>query len=198
MLKRFAPILALVALCWLVFFANNLLFGGHLNQYGIVPRRFASLPTILWAPFLHASFRHLLANTLPLLILGGIICARNKSEFVEITVVGVLVGGALTWLFARNGSHIGASGLIFCFFGYLASMAWFRRTVGTLLLSLICIVAYGGILRGLFPTSTAISWEGHAAGLATGILLAWASSKLNPPHKEPESKSAELTLPLEK
>jgi membrane associated rhomboid family serine protease len=198
MLKRFTPILTLVALCWLVFFANNLLLGGHLNQYGIVPRRLTSLPTIIWAPFLHASFRHLLANTVPLLLLGSIICARNKSEFVEVTVTGALVGGALTWLFARNGSHIGASGLIFCFFGYLASMAWFRRTFGTLLLSLVCIVAYGGMLRGLFPTSTSISWEGHAAGLVTGILLAWASSKFNPPQKELENKPTELTLPLEK
>ena len=198
MLKRFTPILVLVGFCWLAFFVNNLLLGGHLNQYGIVPRHLASLPTILWAPFLHASFRHLLANTLPLLILGGIICGRNQSEFTAVAVAGTLAGGALTWLFARNGSHIGASGLIFCFFGYLASMAWFRRTFGTLLLSIICIVAYGGMLRGLIPSSTAVSWEGHAAGLVTGIILAWASSKLNPPHKELENEPAGSVLPLQK
>src|SRR5215468_5681840 len=102
MLKRFTPILILVSLCWLVFVVNNLLLGGHLNQYGIVPRHLASLPTILWAPFLHASFRHLVANTLPLFILGGVICARNQSEFSAVTVAGTLLGGALTWLFARN------------------------------------------------------------------------------------------------
>jgi membrane associated rhomboid family serine protease len=197
MLKRFTPILVLVSLCWLVFFANNVLMGGYLNQYGIVPRHLASLPTILWAPFLHASFRHLLANTLPLLILGGIICGRNESEFTVVAVAGTLIGGALTWLFARNGSHIGASGLIFCFFGYLASMAWFRRTFGTLLLSIICIVAYGGMLRGLFPTSSSVSWEGHAAGLLTGVLLAWASSKIRSPRKELESKPPDVALPLE-
>jgi membrane associated rhomboid family serine protease len=198
MVKRFTPILALVSLCWLVFFVNNLLLAGHLNQYGIVPRHLASLPTILWAPFLHASFRHLFANTLPLLILGGIICGRSESEFTAVAAAGTLVGGALTWLFARNGSHIGASGLIFCFFGYLASMAWFRRTFGTLLLSIICIVAYGGMLRGLLPTSSSVSWEGHAAGLLTGVLLAWASSKFSPSHKELENKPAEVALPLEK
>jgi membrane associated rhomboid family serine protease len=198
MLKRFTPIIAVIAICWLVFFINNFLLGGHLNQYGIVPRHLASLPTILWAPFLHASFRHLVANTLPLFILGGIICTRNQSEFTAVAVAGTLLGGALTWLFARNGSHIGASGLIFCFFGYLASMAWFRRTFGTLLLSIICIVAYGGILRGLLPTSSSVSWEGHAAGLVTGVLLAWASSKLNPAHKELENKPVEVILPLEK
>ncbi len=126
--KRFTPIIALVALCWLVFVANNLLWSGRFNQWGIVPRRLGSLPAIIWAPLLHGSFRHLAANTLPLLILGGIICARSKSEFAVIAGAGALLGGGLTWLFARNACHIGASGLIFCFFGYLASLAYFRRT----------------------------------------------------------------------
>jgi membrane associated rhomboid family serine protease len=183
MLKRFVPLLTLVAACWLVFLANDLVWHGHLNQYGIIPRRLASAPGILWAPFLHASFKHLAANTVPLLILGGILCGRSRLEFVLVAVAGTLLGGGLTWLFARNACHIGASGLIFCFFGYLASLAWFRRTFGTLLLSAACILGYGGMLRGLLPTSTAISWEGHLAGLVAGVALAWVSSKLNPPPK---------------
>ena len=94
-----------------------------------------------------------------------------------ITVAGTLLTGAATWMFARNGCHIGASGLIFCFFGYLCSLALFRRTFGAFLLSAVCLLAYGGMLRGIVPTSTPISWEGHAAGLLAGIVLAWFSSK---------------------
>jgi membrane associated rhomboid family serine protease len=196
--KRFTPLISLIALCWLMFVVNNLLWHGHLNQYGIIPRHIGSLPGILWAPFLHASFSHLATNTVPLLVLGGILCTRNKSEFVIIAGVGALLSGGLTWIFARNACHIGASGLIFCFFGYLASMAWFRRTFGTLLLSTLCILGYGGILKGIPPTSTAISWESHIAGLAAGIALAWIASKLNPPHQELEIKPTAFAIPIEK
>jgi len=183
-LKRFAPIIAITGLCWIVFLANTLLGHGQWNQYGIIPRHLSSLPGIIWAPFLHGSYRHLAANTVPLLILGLILCARSKGEFIAVTSAGVLVGGGLTWLLARNAVHIGASGLIFSYFGYLASLAWFDRKIGTVLLSLVCLVAYGGMIRGVFPTSVPISWEGHLAGLMSGIAMAWLNSKLSKPSKE--------------
>jgi membrane associated rhomboid family serine protease len=188
-LKRFIPILAITALCWIVLGANALIWHGHLNQFGIIPRQVSGLPGIIWSPFLHASLEHLTANTLPLLVLGGIICARSKSEFALVTILGVLLGGALTWLMARNASHIGASGLIFCYFGYLASLAYFRRTFGALTLSVICILGYGGMLRGVLPSSAPVSWEGHIAGLLTGIALAWVTSKLKRMPATPEIKS---------
>jgi len=197
-LKRFTPILAFVAACWLIFALNNLLWGGHLSQCGIQPRHIRSLPGILWAPFLHGSYKHLLANTVPLLVLGGIICARSKSEFGTITVAGIVLGGGLTWIFARNACHIGASGLIFCFFGYLASLAVFRRTFGTLLLSAACILAYGGMLKGLLPSFTGVSWEGHIAGLISGIALAWMASKLNPLPKPMDTQPMDPAITSEK
>jgi membrane associated rhomboid family serine protease len=177
-LTRFIPIVALTGTCWLIFGLDSLIWHGRLTQHGIVPRHLNSLPGIVWAPFLHASFRHLAANTLPLLILGGIICGRSRAEFAVVTVAGILLGGGLTWLIARNASHIGASGLIFCYFGYIASMAWFRRTFGTLCLSVVCVLGYGGMLRGIFPAATAISWESHLAGLIAGVVLASLMAKL--------------------
>lgn len=181
MIKRFTPVITLVALCWLFFAVNNLALGGYLGRFGIIPRHLAGIPGILWAPLLHASLKHLLANTVPLLVLGGILCARGKAEFSVVALTGTLLSGAATWVFARPASHIGASSLIFCFFGYLASMACFRRTFGTLLLSAACILVYGGLLRGIVPTSTAVSWEGHVAGLFSGVVLAWAAAKITPP-----------------
>jgi len=179
-LKRFLPILALTALCWLVFVTNNLLWHGYFDRYGIRPRQISSLPGIIYAPFLHASYQHLAANTLPLLILGGIICGRSKAEFLAVTVGGILLGGGLTWLFARNACHIGASGLIFGYFGYLASLAYFNRTLGALCLSVVCIVGYGGIIRGIVPTAAGISWESHLFGLVAGIAVASLMSKRKP------------------
>lgn len=173
LLRRFIPILGFVAICWLVFGLNALVWHGDLNRYGIVPRHVGGLPAILWSPFLHASVEHLVANTVPLLVLGILLCGRNAGEFVEVAVVGIVGGGLLTWLIARPASHIGASGLVFCFFAYLVSLAFFNRTLGSLLLALVCLVVYGGILRGVLPTSTAVSWEGHLAGLAAGVVVAW-------------------------
>jgi membrane associated rhomboid family serine protease len=115
-----------------------------------------------------------------------------------VTVAGTVLTGGLTWLFARNASHIGASGLIFCFFGYIASLAYFRRTFGTLVLSALCVLLYGGMIKGIVPTSTPISWESHLAGLLSGIALAWLSSKLNPQHEPTELKPTELAEPIEK
>jgi membrane associated rhomboid family serine protease len=189
MFKRFTPIILLTALCWLVFVFNNLLLHGNLSQHGIIPRHLGGLAGIIWSPFLHASYKHLAANTLPLLILGGFVCARGKGEFVLVTVGGILLGGILTWLFARNACHIGASGLIFCYFGYVASLAWFNRTFGTLCLSVVCILGYGGMVKGILPTIAGISWEGHLAGLVAGVILGALMSKPKPsPVALPDSR----------
>ena len=178
MVKRFTPIILFTTICWLVFLVNNLMWGGSFDRYGIAPRQIGGLPGIVFAPFLHGSYWHLAANTLPLLILGAIVCGRGRGEFVVVTVAGILLGGGLTWLFARSAHHIGASGLIFCYFGYLASLAWFNRTFVTLLLSVVCILGYGGLVRGIVPTSASISWEGHLAGLVAGVALAGFMAKL--------------------
>lgn len=176
------PILALTAICWLVLGVNELLLQGKLVQWGIVPRHLNGLAGVLWAPFIHGSVRHLAANTLPLLVLGAVICARGRSEFVLVTVTGILLGGGLTWLIGRNACHVGASGLIFCYFGYLASLAWFRRTLGTFCLSVVCVVAYGGMLRSIMPTSAGISWESHLAGLIAGVVIAGVMAKFKAPN----------------
>jgi membrane associated rhomboid family serine protease len=106
------------------------------------------------------------------------VCARGKGVFAVVTVGGILLGGGLTWLFARSACHIGASGLIFCYFGYVASLAWFNRTFGTLCLSVVCIIGYGGMIKGILPTTPGVSWEGHLAGLAAGVVLGSLMSKV--------------------
>jgi membrane associated rhomboid family serine protease len=171
-MKRFTPILSLVALCWVVFVVNNIILHGALTPYGIHPRQVGSLPGIVFSPFLHGSFAHLAANTLPLLILGVIISARSKADFIGVTAIGIILGGGLVWLLARSADHIGASGLIFCYFGFLTSRAWFDRTILTFVVALICLVGYGGILFGILPLFPGVSWEAHLAGLIAGVASA--------------------------
>jgi len=185
MLKRLIPVLGLTALCWLVFLINHALLSDHLIQYGIRPRHVTGLPGIIWAPFLHGSFQHLIANTLPLLVFGSILCIRSRIEFVGVTTAGIVLSGGLIWLLGRGAYHIGASGLIFCYFGYLASLAFFERKPGNLFLSIVCITVYGGILRGIIPTSAAVSWEGHLLGLLSGIGLAWFTAHVRKADDKP-------------
>jgi len=97
----------------------------------------------------------------------------------------------LTWLIGRNAHHVGASGLIFCYFGYLGSLALFDRKFGILLLSLACVLGYGGILRGILPTNAAVSWEGHLSGLIAGVVLAWLVTKV----KRSEDSEAPTAAP---
>ena len=187
MVKRFMPILALTVSCWLVLGLDDLVLQGKLVRCGILPRHLSGLTGIIWAPFIHGSVRHLAANTLPLLVMGAVICACGRSEFIFVTVVGIAFGGSLTWLVGRSAYHIGASGLIFCYFGYLSSLAWFRRSFGTLCLSVVCVLAYGGILRGLMPASAGVSWESHIAGLITGVVIAAVMAKFKMPSGAPRN-----------
>jgi len=173
-MKKIYPVLGFVGLCWLVFLVNNVLLNGRFLHLGIVPRTAGGLEGILLAPLLHASFRHLLANTVPLLILGSLISFRSPGTYVGITLAGTLTSGALVWLLARPGCHLGASGLVFCYFGFVLGQAWFHRTFVNILLALVCGLIYGGLIWGLSPFQSGVSWEAHAAGLLAGIALAKA------------------------
>lgn len=181
LLKRFIPVIGFVAVCWAVFLVNNVLLGGALDRFGIVPRQVDGLPGIIFSPVLHVSLKHLIANTLPLVVLGAILCARGRSEFWTVTLAGALIGGVLTWIFGRKAYHIGASGLIFCYFGYVASLAWFRRTLLNFVLSVGCVLLYGGMLKGMMPVSGAISWESHLAGLIASVTIASFSQRSDKP-----------------
>lgn len=103
-----------VLLLWLIEVIDQLLFGESLDNFGVHPRSLVGLWGILWAPFLHRGFQHLIANTGPILILGSIILlSRPVRDFFTVTIIVVLVGGLGTWLIGPTDSvHLGASGLI--------------------------------------------------------------------------------------
>ncbi len=162
---------AFVAVIW-VLTAVNALAGHPLDDYGIVPRTMDGLWGIPLAPFLHAGFGHALSNTVPLLMLGGLVSARGWQVLLGVTLFVVLLGGAGVWLVARGGSHIGASGLVFGYFGYLVARGWYDRRIVSILIAVVVMVVYGGLLFGVLPTGGRVSWEGHLTGLMAGVLVA--------------------------
>lgn len=162
----------LVSLLWIIE-SVNVVFGGALNQFGIVPRTQQGLYGILFAPFLHANFAHLIANTVPLITLGWFVMVRRISDFYRVSLVSMLIGGLGTWLLGSSGTvHIGASGVIFGYFGFLVSRGFFERSAVSVLLSIGIAIAYGSLLWSVLPGQAGISWEGHLSGFIGGLLAA--------------------------
>jgi membrane associated rhomboid family serine protease len=173
-LKTQVKILAAsVATFWIVFILNEVIFGGRLNALGILPHRFIGLRGILFAPFLHGNFYHIAANTVPFVILGWMVMLRNTKDFYFVSFMSALVGGLGTWLIGRpNSVHIGASGVIFGYFGYLLFRGYFERSFVAIAISIAIAIGYGGMIWGVLPTRSYISWEGHLFGFIGGILAA--------------------------
>lgn len=144
-----------------------------LDQFGIHPRSSWGLAGILFAPFLHGGFEHLAVNTLPFLLLGGLVLLGGVRLFWQVTIFTILMGGFAVWLFAAKWSnHIGASGLIFGYLGFLLARGIFERSVIWILVAGAILVTYGGLLMGLLPFQPGISWEGHLFGFLSGVLVA--------------------------
>lgn len=148
------------------------LLDGALDAYGIVPRDLVGLRGIPLAPFLHADFAHLSANTLPLFILGSLIGFKGVVRLAQVSVSVILLGGFALWVVGRDGVHLGASMVVFGYFGYLVAAAFFERNARSIWLAWIATLLYGGIIWGALPSNSAVSWEGHLCGLIAGVVTA--------------------------
>lgn len=159
---------SLVAIAWAVEFIDIFIFGQRLNIFGIIPRNPIGLRGILFAPFLHGGLGHLIGNTIPFITLGWLIMLYDISVFVWVSIIAALVGGFGTWLFAQGGVHIGASGVIFGYLGYLLGRGYFERKPVSIAVALFVGVLYGSMLWGVLPLHPYISWEGHLFGFIGG------------------------------
>jgi membrane associated rhomboid family serine protease len=161
-----------VLLIWITEIVDQLFFRGSLDRFGIYPRSIESLPHILFAPFLHGGYYHVAANTVPFLVLGWLVMLRNRSEFWLVSIITALASGLGTWVLGRSAYHIGASGMIFGYFGYLLLRGYFERSLTAIVIALLVGVCYGGMIFGILPTRSWVSWEGHLFGFLGGVLCA--------------------------
>ncbi|MFT7686759.1 MAG: membrane associated rhomboid family serine protease [Candidatus Azotimanducaceae bacterium] len=170
-LEAFKVILSLVAVIWLVEVVNSLL-DHRLNVYGIYPRNVNNLVGIILWPFLHGNFNHLIMNSMPLLAMGYFVALRGWLIFLSSSAIILIVGGLGVWLFGREAYHVGASGLVFGFFGFLITLAFYERSLKTFAIACLTVFYYGGIIFGILPTNSFVSWEGHLFGLVAGMFAA--------------------------
>lgn len=155
---------------WSVQSLNFFVFRGALLEFGIIPHSLIGLRGILFAPFIHGSWGHLLANTPIFIVLGWLVMLQETRDFFTVTVLSMLVGGLGIWFFApANSIHIGASILIFGYLGFLILRGYFQRNLASISLSLLVIFLYGGAIWGILPLDPHVSWQGHLFGFLGGV-----------------------------
>lgn len=169
--------LYIMLICTLVFVLNSLL-PINLNQFGIVPRSVNHLSGILFAPFLHGSLWHLSSNFIPFVIFGALIGLQSVQRFWTLFILHIVTTGALVWLFARGNSvHIGMSGVIYAFWGYLIVYGVVRRKPLHIAISLLTLIFYGGLVFGVLPTRPGVSFESHLLGAFVGGVSGYLFAK---------------------
>jgi membrane associated rhomboid family serine protease len=171
----------IIAGLWLILLLNKML-GYRLNWLGVLPRHFFGLVGIPLHPFIHGSFNHLFFNSIPLFVLLTLMLALGLPAFLCATILIVLLNGSLLWLFGRKSIHLGASGLIMGYWGYLLLLAYAFPSVLTFILAIICVYYFGSLLLSVFPSEARVSWEGHLFGLLSGIATAYICSIMDLRH----------------
>jgi membrane associated rhomboid family serine protease len=171
-LDGFRLLFAMVALMWVLEIVDAAA-GGELDRYGIEPRDGDGLFGIVAAPFLHGGFDHLISNTVPLVAMGIAIAFRGAVRLLAVTAIVGLVSGLGTWLVAPEATiHIGASGIVFGYAGYLISRGVFDRDLIEIAIGLVVAVVWGGALLGGLLPEEGVSWQGHFFGAVGGLVAA--------------------------
>ena len=172
-LKEFKILLVSLAIFWIVEIADFFVFNGSLDSYGIQPHSTIGLRGIIFAPFLHGGFKHLIANSLPFLTLGWLTMIQDTNDFYFASIMSALIGGLGVWIFGSpNSVHIGASILIYGYLGFLLLRGYFQKNMLSIAVSMFVAVAYGGFIMGVFPSEIGVSWQGHLFGFIGGAFAA--------------------------
>ncbi|MGH2862847.1 MAG: rhomboid family intramembrane serine protease [Solirubrobacteraceae bacterium] len=169
---------AIVLLMWLVEAVNSI-DSNALDGDGIHSRSIDRFWGIITSPFIHASFQHLLDNTLPFVFLGVIIALHGARRLLLVTGFIIVIGGLGTWLIGPGGgtSTIGASGVVFGYATYLLTRGFFDRSIWELGVGMVVGVVWGAVLISSLVPHSGVSWQGHLCGGIAGVIVAWRLSR---------------------
>jgi membrane associated rhomboid family serine protease len=163
--------LCFVALIWLID-ALNWGLDLELQRLGVRPRQLAGLSGILFAPLLHAGVAHLIANSLPMLVLGTAMLHLYPNSALRVLPAVYVGPGVAVWLFAGGGVHVGASGLVYGLVSYIFVAGLIRRDRRAIAASLLVSFMYGTLAWGVLPIKPGVSWQTHLAAALIGVLMA--------------------------
>ena len=177
-LARIAQPVLLLAIMWVIRVLDDLLPGDANGEFGLRSWAFDGLDGVLFGPGLHAGWPHLLANSVPLLVLGMLVALDGVGRFWAVTGIVALIGGLGTWIFSAPGVvTVGASGLVFGYFGYLLTRAFVAPSLGhgilyALIATVVAVVYGGSMLTGVFGAPAGVSWQAHLFGAIGGGVAA--------------------------
>jgi membrane associated rhomboid family serine protease len=142
-------------------------------EYGIIPHDVARLPDIFTAPFLHVSWEHIEGNSGPLFIFGFLAAYRGVRKFLLLTLLVAITSGLGAWIFENpNSVGVGASGVVFGYFGYIIVRGFFDRHLIDVMLGLVMALCFAYQFTVLLPQQ-GIGWQAHIGGVVGGIAGGW-------------------------
>ncbi len=179
LIKESYPILIFILILWIIqLYQWN--YEVSFADYGLFPRTISGLKGIVLMPFIHGDFKHLISNSLPLIVLGLCTAYFYPTLYKKVAVWIIIAGGFWLWLGGRPSYHVGASGLVYGLSSFLFFSGLFRKYGRLMAISLLIVFLYGGMIWGIFPLFKDISWEGHLFGGIAGALMAWVYRKEGP------------------
>lgn len=171
LIHSFIPPSVLIGIMWLIkFYEVNA--GIDLGVHGVLPRHIEGLQGILFSPFLHGSWDHLMSNTAPMFFLLGALIFFYEHIWIKAFLIIYFLSGIGLWIGGRESYHIGASGVVYGLTGFLFLSGVLKRDIKLMAVSMLVIFLYGGMIWGIFPMLVQVSWEAHLFGLLSGCLVA--------------------------
>ena len=191
-----------IAVIWVIQIVNWADHYGYDAHYGIIPRDVFRLPDIFVAPFLHFGWGHIEANSGPLFIFGFLAAYRGVWKFAGVTVLIAVTSGLAVWFFAAGHTlTVGASGLIFGYFGYVLARGLIDRNLIDALIAVVMALSFAYLVTVAVPGTPHVSWLGHLGGLIGGVAAGWFFRSRRgkapaQPKREPPAPGSGATRPL--
>ncbi|WP_299055413.1 rhomboid family intramembrane serine protease [uncultured Polaribacter sp.] len=160
-----------ILVIWFIYWVE-IYYGFNFNKFGVFPRSFKGLQGVVFTHFIHSNTNHLFNNSVPLFVLLSSLFYFYKEVAYKVLFIGALLVGFLTWTFARESYHIGASGLVYLLFSFVFFSGIIKKHYRLVALSLIIIFLYGSIIWYVLPIKEGVSWEGHLSGFIVGLCFA--------------------------
>ena len=175
--QGFALLAAMVAIMWVIELINSV-DSYKLDQDGLYPHNVDRIWGIFTTPFLHASWSHLIGNTIPFVFMGALIALEGARRLAAVTLIVIVLGGLGTWLLSPAGVPVvGASGVVFGYATYLLTRGFFNHSLTQILAGVVVVAVFGSALLASLVPHGNVSWQGHLCGGIAGVIAAWLLSR---------------------